>query len=397
MAIITYSGRITALYFRAFSCFRHWVLNPFPAAFVRRFWGVRRERRAVVWPVSWLVRGRAWPGAVRSPARGRAALARHPYGPAWPPGLARRGSRAWQVGKEPTRAAPAARQRTAARRSRGYSHASPQSHQASGAPCVREHTYRDDYGGVRRCPPVPRRVRKEAVIRCRCAATMNRETGVRSRRGWPGRPGGRQRRWCRRRARSVVGDPELAAVGPRGQPGGYGDDGDAGPGGGIGAGEAVPGEQRGERGGGAGGHDGRGCQPWPVPRGSAGSPALVMSVVRCGGPRALPSTDGGRRRLGAGRRPGTRTRCRCGGHVPGCRSGPGAALSSGRPGTAALRCGSRVVSFAAMSRLSLGSLVVAGMLGQVALKPVLVAGAEAAGGSLSCGVIRRAAGGGAGG
>src|SRR5690242_9684425 len=66
-----------------------------------------RERRAVVWPVSWLVRGRAWPGGRTLAWRGRAALRAAHVGPAWPPGLARRGSRAWQVGKEPNDAAPA--------------------------------------------------------------------------------------------------------------------------------------------------------------------------------------------------------------------------------------------------------------------------------------------------
>src|SRR5207247_654615 len=64
------------------------------------------ERRAVVWPVSWLVRGRAWPGgrtlALRRPGRSCPAL----MGPAWPPGLARRGTRARQVGKELNDAAP---------------------------------------------------------------------------------------------------------------------------------------------------------------------------------------------------------------------------------------------------------------------------------------------------
>ena len=54
-------------------------------------------------------------------------------GPAWPSGLARRGSRAWEVGKEPSRAEPGtgcgqrrARRARAGRRSRCRPHASPQ-------------------------------------------------------------------------------------------------------------------------------------------------------------------------------------------------------------------------------------------------------------------------------
>ena len=48
---------------------------------------VRRERRAVVWPVSWLVRGRAWPGGRTLAWRGRAALARPLWVRPGPPAL----------------------------------------------------------------------------------------------------------------------------------------------------------------------------------------------------------------------------------------------------------------------------------------------------------------------
>jgi len=51
----------------------------------------------------------AGPGMAGGPyarRRGRAAPCPALMGPARPPGLARRGTRAWQVGKEPTRAAP---------------------------------------------------------------------------------------------------------------------------------------------------------------------------------------------------------------------------------------------------------------------------------------------------
>src|SRR5205807_735116 len=67
------------------------------------------ERRAVVWPVSCPVRGRAWPGGLTLAGRGRAAPARPLRGPARPPGLARRGTRAGEVGKEPYVAAPGTR------------------------------------------------------------------------------------------------------------------------------------------------------------------------------------------------------------------------------------------------------------------------------------------------
>lgn len=50
----------------------------------------------------------------------------------------------------------------------------------------------------------------------------------------------------------VAGDPHDPAISPRGQASGYGDDGGGRARGGVDAGEAVPGEQRGQHGGGAG-------------------------------------------------------------------------------------------------------------------------------------------------
>jgi len=50
----------------------------------------------------------------------------------------------------------------------------------------------------------------------------------------------------------VAGDPPGPAISPRGQASGYGDDGGGRARGGVDAGEAVPGEQRGRHGGGAG-------------------------------------------------------------------------------------------------------------------------------------------------
>ena len=153
----------------------------FPGLFRDRFFsacicaaaraGCGGERRAVVWPVSCLGWGRACPGGrtlvLRRPGRSCPAL----MGPAWPPGLARRGSRTWEVGKEPPRAKPGtgycqkrARTVSARRRSRCRSHASPQSHQASRAPRVCGSTLCDDCAGVRSRADVPRCGRKEAVI-----------------------------------------------------------------------------------------------------------------------------------------------------------------------------------------------------------------------------------------
>jgi hypothetical protein len=133
------------------------------------------ERRAVVWPVSCLVRGRACPGGRtlvrRRPGRPCPAL----VCPAWPPGLARRGSRAREVGKEPHRAAPgtgpfAAVPGTAVggvRPSRGHSHVSPLSHRLSGKPRVPGRTrnvtivpqgagaWQGRAGPVRRPSPLP--------------------------------------------------------------------------------------------------------------------------------------------------------------------------------------------------------------------------------------------------
>jgi hypothetical protein len=67
--------------------------------------GVHAGWREVVWPVSRLVRGRAWPAGRTLPG-GAGSLLPGPCGSGLAPGLARRGTRAWQAGKEPDDAAP---------------------------------------------------------------------------------------------------------------------------------------------------------------------------------------------------------------------------------------------------------------------------------------------------
>ena len=102
---------------------------------------------------------------------GRAACGPALVGPAWPPGLARRGTRARQVGKEPHRAAPGTRSwrraaggRPVLRRSRGHAHRSPQSHETADAPRARRRTGCDDCAGSCGRAAGPRCGRKGAVI-----------------------------------------------------------------------------------------------------------------------------------------------------------------------------------------------------------------------------------------
>ena len=75
---LTIPGELLSCFSGPFSCISGTGgSSPFLACIraAVRVW-VRRERRAVVWPVSWLVRGRAWPGGRTLAWRGRAALAR---------------------------------------------------------------------------------------------------------------------------------------------------------------------------------------------------------------------------------------------------------------------------------------------------------------------------------
>jgi hypothetical protein len=172
------------------------------------------ERRAVVWPVSCLVRGRACPGGrtlvLRRPGRPCPAL----VCPAWPPGLARRGSRAWEVGKEPHRAAPGAgpyrrvpgSAASGVRPSRGCAHVSPLSRWLSGAPRARDGTVCEDRAARCRRASVTRGSRKQAVT-FRCWRCREAHAG----RGCPGP--------CGAGASSSAGCPLAGKGGRRGSPG----------------------------------------------------------------------------------------------------------------------------------------------------------------------------------
>ena len=159
--------------------------------------GGRLFGRCPAWGAAGHARG-ARTLVLRRPGRSCPAL----MGPAWLSGLARRGSRTWQVGKEPPRAEPGAgcgrkraRRVRTGRRSRGRPHASPQSHQVSGAPRVCGRTLCDDCAGVRGRADVPRCGRKEAVIVTPAAAAV-RAGGVRARARRRTVRAGRVR-WCR--------------------------------------------------------------------------------------------------------------------------------------------------------------------------------------------------------
>ena len=77
-----------------------------------------RERRAVVWPVSWLVRGRAWPGGLTLAWRGRAVPARPLWVRPGPPVLPGEGPAPgrWVKNRTTRHQAPALLSRSAARR-----------------------------------------------------------------------------------------------------------------------------------------------------------------------------------------------------------------------------------------------------------------------------------------
>ena len=132
---------------------------------------MRRERRAVVWPVSCLVRGRTCPGGrtlvLRRPGRPCPALMARPG----PPGLPGEGPvpGRWVKNRPERHLAPVLPRRvpgTAAsgvRPSRGHAHLSPQSHRALDASRAHGGTLCDDCGRRPRCAAGPRSGRKQAV------------------------------------------------------------------------------------------------------------------------------------------------------------------------------------------------------------------------------------------
>ncbi len=155
------------------------------------------ERRAVVWPVSCLVRGRAWPGGLTL-AGGAGPLADRPWlvrpGPPDLPGEGPAPGR-WVKNRTERHLAPGlygghrARRTGTVRRSRGHSHAPPQSHETSGAPSTRMGTLRDDCATGCPCAEVLCGGRKKAVIAA--GAVGGSEPGISADQdGGPGEGGG---------------------------------------------------------------------------------------------------------------------------------------------------------------------------------------------------------------